>query len=222
MSNYCDSKILERTWTMWIVSKNTPCLDEYRKRGVLWTRIYASDDPKAAQLITTISSGKFILHHLVCSNNEFVPFTTEDSVLQNSVAPELCSVNSCPEPGYLLDIPTDESWKKLLLDISKMCTGISTKFTMSADAQNDLASDALLQVIRKLQTGKLTFTPGRAPVFNLLTTTIHRCMFSIISRIKSQKNNVEKLYEQLKSNTNYSQRSLRIASISSMANSTHR
>jgi hypothetical protein len=35
----------------------------------------------------------------------------------------------------------------------------------------------------------LKYTPGRAPVFNLLTTTIHRCIFSILSKDTRQKKN---------------------------------
>ena len=61
------------------------------------------------------------------------------------------------------------------------------------DEYSDLSNDALLQVINKLVNNRLVYTPGRAPVFNLLTTTIHRCMFSLLNKKNSQKAGLNKL-----------------------------
>jgi len=69
------------------------------------------------------------------------------------------------------------------------------KFRLGEDEQLDLASDALLQVTNKLVSGKLVYMPGRAPVFNLLTTTTYRIMYSIMNKKNSQRNGIRKLVE---------------------------
>lgn len=98
------------------------------------------------------------------------------------------------QDGFIKEQPTNESWHKLLEDIGKMCSGISKKFNLfNEDEYSDLSNDALLQVINKLVNKRLVYTPGRAPVFNLLTTTIHRCMFSLLNKKNSQKAGLNKL-----------------------------
>lgn len=102
--------------------------------------------------------------------------------------------------GYIQEVSTNESWHKMLNDINKICIGIANKFNQpSEEDRNELANEALYQVLRKLTKGKLVYTPGKAPVFNLLTTTIHRCMYSIMNRRTNQRNGMHKLFEALKS-----------------------
>jgi DNA-directed RNA polymerase specialized sigma24 family protein len=92
------------------------------------------------------------------------------------------------EMGYLKEVPSSVSWHAMLEDVSKMCRGISMKFKLrTEDEQMELANAALLEVIKKIADYKLVYTPGRAPVFNLLTTTIHRIMYSIMNRRKAQR-----------------------------------
>jgi len=84
--------------------------------------------------------------------------------------------------GYLKELPTSKTWCAMIEDISKICNGIATRFKpRTIDEQHELSQDALVQVIQKLSTYKLRYTPGMAPVFNLLTTTIHRIMYSIMN-----------------------------------------
>lgn len=98
------------------------------------------------------------------------------------------------QDGYLLENDTTTSWNSMLEDINKMCLGIATKFHQKTpEEMNDLANEALIQVLNKLVSDKLVYTPGRAPVFNLLTTTIHRCMFSIMNKRKNQKEGLNRL-----------------------------
>lgn len=100
--------------------------------------------------------------------------------------------------GYRIDRPTNQSWHAILEDVNKMCLGISTKFNPSSpDEHMELAQEAFLQVTKKLTAKKLVYTPGRAPVFNLLTTTIYRCMYSIKNRAKNQRNGFSKLVGQI-------------------------
>lgn len=106
---------------------------------------------------------------------------------QAKILPQLLS------EGYVQDVPTDMAWHAMLTDINNMCLGIAVKFNpQSEEEKNELAGEALLQVVRKLERGRLVYTPGRAPVFNLLTTTIHRCMYSIMNKnTKIRKNSVK-------------------------------
>lgn len=101
--------------------------------------------------------------------------------------------------GYIMELPTMFTWHLMLEDINRMCQGIAIKFNLPSDEEHiDFSHEALLQVMNKLQNKKLIYTPGRAPVFNLLTTTIHRCMFSIMNRRKTQKNGLFKLLDDMK------------------------
>ncbi len=104
--------------------------------------------------------------------------------------------------GFIKEAPAETSWHAMLEDINKMCQGIATKFNLPSEEElNDLANEALLQVMNKLRAKKLVYTPGRAPVFNLLTTTIHRCMYSIMNRRKNQRNGAQKLINDMKAGT---------------------
>ena len=120
--------------------------------------------------------------------------------------------NELQRNGYILEVATEKSWHLMLDDINKICIGIANKFNQpSEEDRNELANEALYQVLRKLTKGKLIYTPGKAPVFNLLTTTIHRCMFSIMNKRSNQRNGMHKLFEALKSGSiSTSQRSFRI------------
>lgn len=104
------------------------------------------------------------------------------------------------EDGYIMELPTTVTWHLMLEDINRMCQGIAIKFNLPTEEEHlDFSNEALLQVMNKLKNRKLVYTPGRAPVFNLLTTTIHRCMFSIMNRRKTQKNGLYKLMDEMKS-----------------------
>jgi hypothetical protein len=101
--------------------------------------------------------------------------------------------------GYSREMVTDTTWHLMLEDINRMCQGIAMKFNLPTEEEHqDFSNEALLQVMNKLVNKKLVYTPGRAPVFNLLTTTIHRCMFSIMNRRKTQKNGLYKLMDDMK------------------------
>jgi hypothetical protein len=90
--------------------------------------------------------------------------------------------------GYIKEMPTDKTWHAMLEDVNKICHGIGMRFKPRNDEEHqELTNEALLQVVHKLSSYRLVYTPGRAPVFNLLTTTIHRVMYSIMNRRKHQR-----------------------------------
>jgi hypothetical protein len=122
----------------------------------------------------------------------WVHFSDDAFVVQKEIIPSLM------EDGYKLEHPTEESWHAMLRDINNMCQGIATKFNPpSVEEHMELSQEALLHVIDKLTRRKLVFTPGRAPVFNLLTTTIYRCMYSIKNKHRSQRNGMYKLMNEM-------------------------
>lgn len=72
-----------------------------------------------------------------------------------------------------------QSWDFLLTSIYKICDGVAVHFKPpTKDDHSELTHEAFTQIVQKIIDGKLTFEPGRAPVFNLLTTTAFRQLYS--------------------------------------------
>lgn len=112
--------------------------------------------------------------------------------------------------GFVCEMPKQQSWQFMLSKIRDICQGVSRKFSLRDEEEyEDLASDAYIQVLNKLSTGKLKYTPGRAPVFNLLTTTIFRCMFSILNKKNNQKAKIAKLLSMAQEGSHNNIRSLK-------------
>lgn len=130
----------------------------------------------------------------------------EDPLYQHrTLIPELL------QNGFHQEKPLMVSWQKMLSDINQMCVGIGMNFNLRDEELYDLAGEAYMQVLNKLTNNKLVYTPGRAPVFNLLTTTIYRCMYSIMNRRKNQREGLNKLLNTMQSGrTPSNNRSLRI------------
>jgi hypothetical protein len=74
---------------------------------------------------------------------------------------------------------SSKSWATLSDDIYKICRGVATQFHPRSDEELlELAHHAFVHVMNRIRQGLLTFTPGRAPVFNLLTTAVFRCLYT--------------------------------------------
>lgn len=126
-------------------------------------------------------------------------------ITQTKTIPELIA------NGYCKELPTRQTWSAMLEDIEKICLGITTKFNLPSDEERyDLAHEALIQVSKKLVNQKLVYIPGKAPVFNLLTTTIFRCMYSIMNRKKHQREGMIKLLDRMAAGTLPNNRSFRV------------
>ncbi len=96
--------------------------------------------------------------------------------------------------GYVKEKPVETTWEAVLADVGRICHGIAMRFHQpTEEEQTDLAHEAFVQVITKLAQKKLVYTPGRAPVFNLLTTTVYRCMYSIMNSRNNRKTRFKKL-----------------------------
>jgi hypothetical protein len=83
-----------------------------------------------------------------------------------------------------------ENWRQLQEGIYKICQGVATQFNPRDDDEHEeLSHETFVLTIDKIESGKLIFKPGKAPVFNLLTTTIFRHLYSF----KNKQNRRHKL-----------------------------
>jgi hypothetical protein len=210
MGLYCDTRVLELNWFNWLLSSATaPELDAFRDRGLLLTKVLGKVKIEAPSGVKFFPDPLHpIRSHCIASATP-VYFNSYNGhaakpVKFNSSRPRPCAmpvpglrlvpvkaeVERLLAAGYVIEKPVIETWHSILLDVERICRGIASKLNLpSDDAKADLASDALLQVITKIRTKKLIYTPGRAPVFNLLTTTIHRIMYSILNRDNKARQN---------------------------------
>lgn len=118
---------------------------------------------------------------------------------QDPLAQQTQIVPMLQKGGYLKETKTVDNWHAILHDVNSMCMGIAMKFNPPSEEEHlELSNDALLQVTSKLANKKLVYTPGRAPVFNLLTTTIFRCMYSIKNKDKSHRLGLNKLMDNMR------------------------
>jgi hypothetical protein len=92
----------------------------------------------------------------------------------------------------------DESWDKLLDGIYKICYGVAIHFhPRDEDEHNELAHEAFILTAAKIKDGRLTFTPGKAPVFNLLTTTVFRHLYSKMNKDSRRRTVMNNLRQKL-------------------------
>lgn len=198
MPIYCDSKELERNWFNWLLADGVPELERYRSYGVLYTKIIGKVQPKPDGPIFSNPNHPQRQHCLVLPQRVFIesyrgrlhkPVVFNGSrarpvkMPEVPVVPDAQSIEHVIANGYIIEVPAEASWIKMLTDIRKICEGITSRFNIRGDENRaDLASEAFVQVTNKIKTKKLVYTPGRAPVFNLLTTTIHRVVYSILNR----------------------------------------
>lgn len=205
MAHYCDTARLEQNWFNWLVAQATPCLDEYRNAGLLASKIIVGSskskksipywgclhEPRRSHCIMTSTpiycnsySGKCDIPRYFANGKPIkcsLP-SISDNILNQA------TLDKVLEKGYIIEQPRQKTWDAMVLDINNMCRGISMKFNLpSEEAYNDLSSEALVQVISKVKNFKLVFTPGLAPVFNLLTTTIYRIIFSLLNKTSKDK-----------------------------------
>jgi len=82
--------------------------------------------------------------------------------------------------AHWLENEDEESWKRLNEDVYKICQGVAVRFNPRDPEEHvELTHETYALTIEKIRKRKLVFEPGRAPVFNLLTTTIMRHLYSL-------------------------------------------
>jgi hypothetical protein len=221
MAHYCDSETMENNWMHWTISGATPVLEPYRRLGLLWTKLIQpvltdQGRPRCRHGKSLFDPQWPLRHHCLALGrpiyfrtsdgtvklvNDHLPdpatldlmadLDTADPLIQQAVI-----VPKLKEAGYVLEVPNEQSWEALTADIGKICNGIALRFYLvNEDEQLELAQEAWAQVANKLRRGKLKYIPGRAPVFNLLTTTIYNVIFSILNRQKSHRNGLGRMLD---------------------------
>jgi len=97
-----------------------------------------------------------------------------------------------------LDHRDHGSWDALSCGVYKICQGVARNFRPRDEEEHcELAQDAFSATITKINNGKLTFEPGRAPVFNLLTTAIRYHLLNVKNRDKRRRDHLAKYRERL-------------------------
>lgn len=205
MGQYCDSKKLELHWLQWLMASATPQLESFRTAGLLWSK----PAPQCTSLRTPTLDHCLALGiptYFKSSNGQLeddaLPTDTQLSLLSGAKMHRLAIpyyqllvvIPTLYREQYIREIPTKQSWDYIVNDVSKICHGFSLRFNLASESEREeLAHDALLQVLTKIQTKRLVYTPGRAPVFNLLTTTVHRCMCTTLAKNTKRRGNLLKL-----------------------------
>jgi len=91
------------------------------------------------------------------------------------------------------------AWEQVGDRIYLICSGIATKFNPRDDEEKqEHIHDAWTQTMDKIKSGKLRFISGKAPVFNLITTTVYRILFSKMNRDKKGREHYRKYAAQLR------------------------
>lgn len=89
------------------------------------------------------------------------------------------------------------AWSEVTERIYRICNGIVRHFNPRDEEEaNDHVHDAFVQTIEKIRTGKLVIIRGKAPVFNLVTTTIFRILYSKMNKQKKHREHLQKYYYQ--------------------------
>lgn len=73
-------------------------------------------------------------------------------------------------------------WHALLDGVYKICSGVATNFKPQSDEEHiELTHEAFVLTVLKIKDGRLR-SQKKAPIFNLLTTTIFRHLYSLKTR----------------------------------------
>lgn len=81
-----------------------------------------------------------------------------------------------------------ETKEELFRLIYSICEGVVKNFKpRDEDEFRELTHEAFILTASKIEDNRLTFMPGRAPAFNLLTTIIFRQLYSLKNRDSRRK-----------------------------------
>lgn len=198
MPKYCDTKQLELVWGGWTWAQQSMELEWLRQKKLLYTK-----DLGAAVREHVIPIAKPILfksivdpfskkiHYYIDGK----PFNVH--VLSSRIGNAECNFKISQHytsDNYIMELTKSQNWESLLTMIYMICNGVAIKFERDEDDRAELAHEALNYVVdKKLSKGKLNYTPGRAPVFNLMTTAIIRVMCSLKNKANKNRENIIKL-----------------------------
>lgn len=215
-TNYCDSKILEQNWFLWLVADSLPSLEGFRKHGCLWTRVPRSVVSPSGLLRSPVA----VVRQHVIVGDKLYAFASNGSQVDDRAIPCTTEIQfgggyvSLPSPApvaesesitkmlqdedFFQEVPAAISYGKLSTDILNICSGVAVKFHPKSDEEkHDYVHGAFSQMLQKIKDRRLVYLPGKASVFNLLTTTAWNCLFSIVNKDNRAKNKRHQLAEGL-------------------------
>lgn len=201
MARYCDSKQLERFWFEWAMASSVPALEPLRQVGAVYSRV------KPNQIVTRKNQEHknpwlpLKEHYLVLDDPKRVTSEAGD-VNFNLERIRVWVVDSVThrqllEDGFYQEPTEVFAWERLFLEVRKMCEGISRKFSVEPDARMEIEQEALVMVIEKIRLKKIKYEPGLAPVFNFLTTAIHRCIYNHLRKSGRYSKQMHELQERM-------------------------
>lgn len=186
MVQYCNSKQLEKLWFEWAMAVTVPSLEPLRALGAVYSKVSPS------QIRThgpqTCNNPWLPLKEHYLSFSTPVSVTSEFGVVNLDINTyEIHTVDTATHfellnDGFFIEKPVKTSWSILCLEIKKLCEGISRKFFTDQDIRMDIEQEAFVAVTFKIKDLKLKYLPGKAPVFNFLTTAIHRCIYNYLRK----------------------------------------
>jgi len=81
-----------------------------------------------------------------------------------------------------LETGDERNWDQMTNMLYNICLGIAKNFRPKSDDEYyNLANEAMVKLLTKIERGKLKFKPtceGGSPIFNLITTTVQRILYS--------------------------------------------
>ena len=90
--------------------------------------------------------------------------------------------------AHWLKTEDPKSWERLQQDVYKICQGVAVRFNPKDEEEHmERSHHTFALTIEKIRNRKLVFEAGRAPVFNLLTTTIFRHLYSLMNKNNRRK-----------------------------------
>lgn len=91
----------------------------------------------------------------------------------------------------IIDMGDNRNWQEMSEMLYTICLGITKKFKPRDDDEYyELANEAMSKLMIKIEAGKLHYKPrvnGGSPVFNLITTTVQRILYSYKNQIKQRR-----------------------------------
>lgn len=201
MAKYCDSQTLEKNWYLWLLATHVPDLEPFRQVGSLHTRVIISDQGENVKICApSIPKENDVLEHII--SEPYIKFTSKNGIIDIDLPKPQVPTNDCKYEGFIKEQPTKQSWDYVGIDMWKICKGLSCKFYLHTEEDyNDLISESFMQIMGKIARRKLIFVPGKAPVFNLCTTAVHRVMCTVTGRMSKWTKNISRLAADVGSGT---------------------
>lgn len=190
--HYCDSEALEIAWYDFVIAYRVPQLEPFRLQGLIWSK------PVSKEIRSEKKSGAVLfdqyspeLEYIVYNGRTYSRYTsaTINKLINACESGSIVPVAELPNKyaDFRVEKPQKKSWDYVSVEVSNTCAGISKKFVKVDDpTYDDIWHTSTLAILTKIKNMKLKFTPGRAPVFSLITMAIHREIFTVLNAVKRQ------------------------------------